>query len=43
MLPTHQHNAYCAFYGSVRDQDFLDEGTVAIIGLTAAFARECRP
>lgn len=43
MLPTAQHKAYCDFYDAVRDQEFLDERTVAIVGLTAAISRECRP
>lgn len=43
MLPTAQHKAYCAFYDAVRDQEFLDERTVAVVGLAAAMARECRP
>ncbi len=43
MLPPKQHAAYCSFYDAVRDQDFLDERTVAIVGLTAAISRECTP
>ncbi len=43
MLPPKQHTAYCNFYDAVRDQELLDERTVAIVGLTAAISRECTP
>jgi hypothetical protein len=43
MLPSKQHKAYCHFYDAVRDQEQLDERTVAIVGLTAAISRECLP
>jgi hypothetical protein len=43
MLPPTQHKAYCNFYDAVRDQGHLDARTVAIVGLAAAMARECRP
>jgi len=43
MLPPEQHKAYCNFYDAVRAQPHLDARTAAIVGLTAAIARECRP
>jgi hypothetical protein len=43
MLPSEQHQAYCDFYDAVRNQTHLDARTTAIVGLTAAIARECRP
>jgi len=43
MLPSKQHKAYCNFYDAVRDQEHLNERTVAIVGLTAAISRECTP
>jgi hypothetical protein len=43
MLPHEQHKAYCDFYDLVRNEEHLDSRTTAIVGLTAAIARECQP
>ena len=43
MLSSKQHKAYCNFYDAVRDETHLDARTTAMIGLTAAMARECQP
>lgn len=43
MLPPEQHKAYCNFYDRVRNGEQLDARTTAMIGLTAAMARECQP
>jgi hypothetical protein len=43
MLNPKQHKAYCDFYDSVRDTEYLDSRTAVMIGLAAAMARECQP
>jgi hypothetical protein len=43
MLPPKQHKAYCNFYDVVRNEEYLDARTTAMIGLAAAIARECGP
>jgi len=43
MLPPKPHKAYCDFYDAVRNEEHLDARTTAMIGLTAAIARECQP
>jgi len=43
MLPPKQHQAFCAYYDSVRDATILDARTTVIVGLTAAMASGCDP
>ena len=43
MLPPKQHKAYCNFYDTVRNEEYLDGRTTVMIGLAASMARECQP